>query len=184
MLCAKLFLQQARDRKRFAEFKHRTFNGADAACFLQFFQDYYAAHDSLERAFCTEASALTIEPSLVAFADRFAAAPGFVPRTQKHVSTPARGSACKRLCMYLRWMVRRDDRGVDMGLWTSISPAQLVMPMDVHVVRVARRLGLMQDAPVNWKSALALTEVLRQLDPHDPVRFDFALFGLGVEGVM
>ena len=176
----------ARDLKRFADFKHRTFNGEDAVCFVRFLKHYYAAHDSLESAFCTQTaqSAQTIEPGLVAFAERFAEAPQFLARTRKHVSSPARGSACKRLCMYLRWMVRRDAQGVDMGLWTRILPSQLVMPLDVHVVRVSRALGLMQSENVNWQSALALTEVLRELDADDPVRFDFALFGLGVEGEM
>ena len=176
----------ARDLKRFEDFKHRTFNGVDAVCFVKFLRHHYAAHDSLESAFCMQVArgAQTIEPGLVAFAERFAGSPHYLARTRKHVSSPARGSACKRLCMFLRWMVRRDAQGVDMGLWTSISPSQLVMPLDVHVVRVSRALGLMQGDKVNWQSALALTAVLRELDAEDPVRFDFALFGLGVEGEM
>lgn len=180
----------SRDLKRFSDFKHRTFNGVDAVVFLKFFRAHYAAHASLETAFSTAMDGAsttghaTIEPALVAFAQRFEAAPGFQARTRKHISSPERGSACKRLCMFLRWMVRDDACGVDFGLWKSFRPAQLVMPLDVHVVRVSRALGIFQADGVNWQTALQLTEVLRRLDPDDPVRFDFALFGLGVEGEM
>ncbi len=100
-------------------------------------------------------------------------------RTRKHISTPARNSACKRLNMYLRWMVRRDKNGVDFGLWKHIAPAQLVCPVDIHVSRVAARLGLIQSADANWKTAVELTSQLRLMDPSDPVKYDFALFGLG-----
>ena len=180
----------AKDKKRFAAFKHRTFNAEDALYFLNFFQAYYAKHDSLEDAFCADGgkpwgkSTLSIEPALVKFAGHFESYPGFPERTRKHVSSPSRASACKRLCMYLRWMVRSDNRGVDFGLWKRIKPRQLVMPMDVHVVRVSKALGLMGDAAVNWNAALALTNTLKELDANDPVRFDYALFGLGVEGKM
>ena len=128
--------------------------------------------------------ALTIEPNLIAFHDRFCCDPYFPERTRKHIATPARNSACKRLCMFLRWMVRRDDKGVDFGIWTRIQPRQLVIPIDVHVNRVARQLGLLTRPNTDWKAALQLTETLRQADADDPVRYDFALFGLGVEGEM
>ena len=101
-------------------------------------------------------------------------------RTRKHIATPARKSACKRLNMFLRWMVRRDDKGVDFGLWRRIRPAQLLMPLDVHVDRVARRLGLLERKQVDWQTVLELTDRLRAFDPEDPVKYDFALFGLGV----
>lgn len=102
-------------------------------------------------------------------------------RTQKHIATPARKSACKRINMFLRWMVRHDNHGVDFGLWKSISPAQLICPIDLHVERVARELKLIKRKPVDWQTALELTESLKKFDPADPVKYDFALFGLGVD---
>ncbi|MCK8491045.1 TIGR02757 family protein [Spirosoma sp. RP8] len=172
------------DLKRFLAFKHRTFNATDALYFLHFFRQYYQQNDSLEDAFLTVENS-TVEPNLIAFHDRFCGLTDFFPeRTRKHIATPARNSSCKRLLMFLRWMVRRDDRGVDFGLWTRLRPDQLVMPIDVHVNRVARKLGLLVRPQTDWKAALELTENLRQFDGMDPVRYDFALFGLGVEGEM
>ena len=107
--------------------------------------------------------------------------PPFAPqRTRKHVATPVRKSTCKRLNMFLRWMVRSDERGVDFGLWKSIRTAQLLMPLDVHVERVARRLGLLKRKQVDWLAVIELTENLKKYDAADPVKYDFALFGLGV----
>nr|WP_266365002.1 TIGR02757 family protein [Tellurirhabdus rosea] len=184
------------DLKRFLAFKHRTFNATDALYFLHFFRQYYQQHDSLEDAFdpaSTDFSPLsgaahgqkpvgTVGQSLIAFHDRFCCDPFFPARTRKHIATPARNSSCKRLLMFLRWMVRRDNCGVDFGLWTRLSPADLVMPIDVHVGRVARTLGLLSREQTDWQAALALTDALRPFDPTDPVKYDFALFGLGVEG--
>jgi len=102
------------------------------------------------------------------------------PRTYKHIASPEKNSSCKRLNMFLRWMVRKDDKGVDFGLWTRIRPSQLVCPLDVHVARVARRLGLMTRTQTDWQAALELTDYLSTLDSEDPVKYDFALFGLGV----
>jgi uncharacterized protein (TIGR02757 family) len=101
-------------------------------------------------------------------------------RTQKHIAAPFKKSACKRLNMYLRWMVRKDNCGVDFGIWKNIRMSQLVCPMDVHVQRVACRLNLIEAEKADWKTAIALTEVLKQFDPKDPVKYDLALFGLGV----
>ncbi len=179
-----------RDLKRFDTFKHRTFNRTDTGYFLRFFQDYYWQHDSLEDAFLPAnggTASQTVQPHLEAFHDRFCCLPDFPARTRKHIATPARNSSCKRLLMFLRWMVRQDDRGVDFGIWTRIRPDQLVIPIDVHVGRVSRVLGLLESrsagpSKTDWRAALNLTETLRQLDPTDPVRYDFALFGLGVEG--
>jgi uncharacterized protein (TIGR02757 family) len=175
------------DLKRFLSFKHRTFNATDALYFLHFFHQYYQNHDSLEDAFLSDpasASAETVEAALIGFHDRFCCDPFFPDRTRKHIATPARNSSCKRLLMFLRWMVRQDDRGVDFGLWTRLRPEQLVMPIDVHVNRVARKLGLLTRPQTDWKAALELTQTLRQFDANDPVLYDFALFGLGVEGEM
>jgi len=172
------------DLKRFLAFKHRTFNATDALYFLHFFRQYYQRHESLEEAFVAgmRPGDTTTENALVGFHDHFCDDPFFPARTRKHIATPARNSSCKRLNMFLRWMVRRDERGVDFGLWTRIRPDQLVMPIDVHVGRVARTLGLLTREATDWKAALELTEALRQFDPADRVKYDFALFGLGVEG--
>lgn len=173
---------EERDRSRFLDFKHRTFQATDALYFLEFFQQYYRGHDSLEDAFARHLrpSDEHVGPALAGFHDLFFSLPFAPERTRKHIATPARQSACKRLNMFLRWMVRRDGRGVDFGLWRRIRPAQLVMPLDVHVERVARRLGLLERRQVDWQAALELTERLRAFDPGDPVKYDFALFGLGV----
>ena len=179
---------QESDLKRFLAFKHRTFNATDALYFLHFFHQYYQENDSLEDAFLSKATALPpVEQALITFHDRFCCDPFFPDRTRKHIATPARNSSCKRLLMFLRWMVRQDDRntvggGVDFGLWMRLHPSQLVMPIDVHVNRVARQLGLLTRPQTDWKAALELTDTLRLFDPSDPVRYDFALFGLGVEG--
>lgn len=100
-------------------------------------------------------------------------------RTQKHVSDPAKNSTAKRLCMYLRWMVRKDKAGVDFGIWKNISSASLCLPLDVHTGNVSRKLGLLQRNQNDWKSVQEITAVLRKMDPEDPVKYDFALFGLG-----
>ena len=110
------------------------------------------------------------------------ATPDAPPRTKKHIATPNAGSTCKRLNMFLRWMVRKDNCGVDFGIWTTISPAQLICPIDVHVARVAQRFNLVQRKQVDWLTALELTEQLKQFDKTDPAKYDFALFGLGVVG--
>jgi uncharacterized protein (TIGR02757 family) len=171
------------DLKAFEKFKHRTFNATDGLYFIESLSQYYKKHDSLEHAFLPErqsTSALTIEAGLMNFHDVFFGLPDYPKRTLKHVSTPARKSACKRLCMYLRWMVRQDDKGVDFGIWKNLSPAQLVCPCDVHVERVGRKLKLIKSKQLNWQTALELTSNLRSLDPLDPVKYDFALFGLGI----
>jgi uncharacterized protein (TIGR02757 family) len=177
---------QEQDLKRFLNFKHRTFNATDTLYFLDFFKRYYAENESLETAFSQFVSPndLHIGEGLKGFHHLFCNHENFPSRTRKHIATPARNSACKRLNMFLRWMVRKDDKGVDFGIWTQIKPAQLICPCDVHVERVARKLGLIQRPNPDWQTALELTENLKQFDPTDPVKYDFALFGLGVEGEM
>ncbi len=103
-------------------------------------------------------------------------------RTRKHIATPVRKSACKRLNMYLRWLVRKDNAGVDFGLWQRISPSELICPLDVHVGRTARKLQLLTRKQDDWQSATELTSQLQKLDANDPVKYDFALFGLSIEG--
>ncbi|GAA5039079.1 TIGR02757 family protein [Marivirga lumbricoides] len=170
------------DLKPFLNFKHRTFNSTDTLYFIQFFKEFYAQHESLEEAFLLPASSSDhfIRESLISFHNLFFQSDLAPERTRKHIATPARKSACKRLNMFLRWMVRQDDKGVDFGIWTNIHSSQLICPCDVHVDRVARKLGLMQRKQTDWQTAEELTAALREMDPHDPVKYDFALFGLGV----
>ncbi|MEL7247678.1 MAG: TIGR02757 family protein [Bacteroidota bacterium] len=173
---------QESDRARFADFKHRTFQYTDTLYFLTFLQWYYRQFDSLEDAFARFITVEddTIENALVGFQQLFFSLPDAPRRTQKHIATPARNSSCKRLNMFLRWMVRQDKAGVDFGLWKRILPAQLMMPLDVHVERIACRLGLVERKQRDWKTVVELTDNLRRLDPEDPTKYDFALFGIGV----
>jgi len=171
----------ARDLKPFEEFRHRTFNGTDALYFIEALQSIYRQSPSLEDAFLVAPSDVTVERGLVRFHHLFFGLEHAPHRTRKHVPTPERKSTCKRINMYLRWMVRCDKKGVDFGLWERISPAQLVCPCDLHVDRVARMLNLVRRNQTDWLTALELTESLRKLDPIDPVKYDFALFGLGIE---
>ena len=169
------------DLKRFLLLKHRTFNATDLLYFIERLAQHYRAHDSLELAFAPlPNTAPTMESRLCGFHNRFFVG-DYPERTRKHVATPARGSACKRLNMFLRWMVRSSARGVDFGLWHTISPAHLVCPLDVHVARVAFRLQLIPENKANWKTAMVLTDSLRSFDDADPVKYDYALFALGAE---
>lgn len=174
------------DLKRFEKFVHRTFNYTDTLYFIHFFKSYYQKHDSLEWAFSQGMGAgdNNIENGLVHFNKLFFGLEYFPERTKKHVPTPERKSACKRLNMFLRWMVRKDDKGVDFGIWNKIKPSQLVCPCDLHVDRVARKLKLIERKNTDWLTAVELTENLKQFDPSDPVKYDFALFGLGMSEEM
>lgn len=174
------------DLKFFEKFKHRTFNATDALYFIESLSTYYKDHETLEDAFLATPEQVLknpdfpIEAGLINFHNTFFSLPDYPTRTIKHVSTPARKSACKRLNMFLRWMVRHNSQGVDFGIWKRLSPAQLVCPCDVHVERVARKLRLINGKGMNWQTALELTSNLRKLDAADPVKYDFALFGLGI----
>ena len=170
---------QDADLKRLLGFCHRTFCDTDLLYFVHFLRHWYATHASLEDAFLT---GNTQRERLENFHTHFFSLPDAPHRTRKHVATPARKSACKRVNMYLRWLVRRDTHGVDFGLWTRLSPADLIMPIDLHVERQARPLGLLTRKVVDWQAAEELTANLRLLDPTDPVKYDFALFGAGVGG--
>lgn len=173
------------DLKRFLSFKHRTFNATDALYFIEFFKQYYDKNHSLEdafipRSFGKEPGMSTMEEALTGFHETFFSLEDAPQRTRKHIATPLRGSTCKRINMFLRWMVRKDRYGVDFGLWRKIKPAQLLCPLDVHVDRVARKLGLIRRTRTDWQAVLELTENLKTFDPNDPVKYDFALFGLSV----
>jgi uncharacterized protein (TIGR02757 family) len=122
----------------------------------------------------------TVENALVSFHDYFFSLEDSPGRTKKHISTPANNSSCKRLNMFLRWMVRKDKAGVDFGIWKNIKQSQLVCPLDVHVQRIARNLNLIQSEKADWKTAVELTEKLKLFDPIDPVKYDIALFSMGI----
>lgn len=171
-----------KDLKQLIGFKHRTFNDTDLLYFIEFFKQHYQSNDSLETAFSKwmKPKDVTIESGLIGFYNYFFSLQDVPTRTKKHVSSPEKKSACKKICMYLRWMVRKDKKGVDFGLWKTIRPQQLVIPLDVHVTRVAKKLELLQRKQNDWEAALELTQNLRQFDDIDPVKYDFALFALGV----
>ena len=170
------------DRQRFEKWVHRTFQFPDLLYFLEFLQYHYNRNESLENAFSAgvKPKDTHIENGLVHFHRYFFSLP-HLPRTEKHLQTPLRKSACKRISLFLRWMVRSDNKGVDFGIWKSISPAQLICPLDVHVHRTATHLKLISRKQADWQTALELTQSLKKLDPNDPVKYDFALFGLGLE---
>ena len=169
------------DLKPFIHFVHRTFNATDLLYFISFLQYHYINNDSLEDAFVSGKlyKHENVEEALIHFHNYFFSIE-HPERTKKHISTPERKSACKRINMYLRWMVRKDKHGVDFGIWKKIGPNQLVCPLDVHVARVAYRLELTDNDKSNWQNALRLTEQLKQLNPKDPAKYDYALFGLGM----
>jgi uncharacterized protein (TIGR02757 family) len=174
----------AKDLKRIVGFKHRTFNDTDALYCIEFFKQHYRQNISLETAFfqnqITKDKIQTVEGALTHFQSYFMSLEDAPRRTQKHVSSPVSGSTCKRLNMFLRWMIRKDKQGVDFGIWNAIKPADLIIPIDVHVARVSRTLGIIKRPQTDWQTALELTQYCRTLDPKDPVKYDFALFSLGV----
>lgn len=172
---------QEKDRQRFLGFKHRTFNFVDSCYFLEFLQFHYLKEESLENAFLVEGKCESIEGSLIHFEEYFFSLSHSPKRTRKHISTPARKSSCKRLNMFLRWMVRSSEKGVDFGIWKSINSKQLMLPLDVHVGRMARELGILERESNDWKAVEELTSKLRFLDPEDPAKYDFALFGMGID---
>lgn len=174
---------QETDLRRMESFCHRTFNATDLLYFIAFMRFHYSEHQSLEAAFLPkeiDPSREWIEQSLNSFYDRFFSLEDPPSRTRKHVAAPYRNSSCKRINMFLRWMVRKDKAGVDFGLWRKIPQAMLICPLDLHVARVARRFGLIDRPNADWQSAVDLTKHLREFDPDDPAKYDFALFALGV----
>lgn len=189
------------DLKKLLHFKHRTFNDIDTLYFIAFFRYHYEKFESLEDAFLPQppsplkgeqakllvnqetppSGGLGVEDYLNHFRKYFFSLPDYPHRTQKHVSSPSQKSTCKRLNMFLRWMVRKDDNGVDFGIWNHINPADLICPLDLHVDRVSRKLLLITRKQTDWQTTIELTQRLKQFDPLDPVKYDFALFGLGIE---
>jgi uncharacterized protein (TIGR02757 family) len=167
---------ESSDRERFSGFVHRTFNDIDAMYFLEALQHLYTVQNGLEGAFDSNGS---VKERIAGFHHTFFGIP-HLDRTKKHVSNPEKGSSAKRLNMFLRWMVRPNKEGIDFGIWKSISPSELMMPLDVHTGNVGRKLGLLKRKQNDWKAVEELTASLRLLDPIDPIRFDLALFAMGV----
>ena len=164
---------------RFDSFVHRTFNAIDLKYFVEALNNIYTNHNGLETIFTNNASPTSMQPAIHEFKKVFFSLAHPI-RTRKHVSDPNENSAAKRLNMYLRWLIRDDNRGVDFGLWKSISPSILSCPLDVHSGNVARKLGLISRTQNDAKALLELDTCLRNFDKTDPVKYDFALFGLGV----
>lgn len=170
-----------KDLKPFKTFVHRTFNGTDCVFFLNALKNIYRHHGGMEKAFAEglKSNPENIKNAIVQFRSVFLKT-RHEQRSEKHVSNPESKSSAKRLCMYLRWMVRPSEGGVDFGIWKSIHPSQLCLPLDVHTGRVSRELGLLQRRQNDWLSVEEVTMQLKQFDPNDPVKYDFALFGMGV----
>lgn len=167
------------ERQRFCNFVHRTFQPTDALYFIDFFKNYYSQSNSLEQAFWTESDKWDAEGALIGFQKMFFESEYAPKRTRKHIATPQRKSSCKRLNMFLRWMVR-DDGIVDFGLWKNLDKKGLYIPLDIHVQRVASSLGLLKRKIADWQAVKELTDRLQIFDPEDPVKYDYALFGLGI----
>ena len=170
---------QETDLEKLEPFVHRTFNGLDFITFIKGLQHIYKNHDGLEAVFNKHAQKDSLQQSIHYFKQTFFEIE-HLQRTQKHISDPLKNSAAKRINMFLRWMIRPNNTNVDLGIWTTLNPAQLSCPLDVHSGNVARKLGLLKRKQNDGKALAELDIALRKLDINDPVKYDFALFGLGV----
>lgn len=168
-----------RDLKKMEVFVHRTFNSTDLQTFIEALKHLYQNQSGLEGIFNQYKEADSIQPAIHHLKREFFNVP-HLARTRKHLSDPFNGSAAKRINMYLRWMVRKDGAGVDFGIWDKISPSILSCPLDLHSGNVARKLGLLNRKQNDSKAVTELDRKLREFDPEDPVKYDFALFGLGI----
>lgn len=171
---------QESDLAQVLGFKHRTFNDTDLLYCIDFLKRHYTKYESLEDAFIPNERSST-EDALIYFSDYFFFSPDAPDRTRKHIPSPKKKSACKRLNMYLRWMVRKDKAGVDFGIWNKLKPSDLICPLDLHVERAAKMLGLLRRDKPDWLAAIELTENLKSFDATDPVKYDYALFGISIE---
>lgn len=167
------------NREKISEFYYRTFNGIDFAYFLSALKNIYSNHGGLENVFNELTTKCSVQESIGHFKQLFFELP-HSSRTQKHISDPINGSAAKRINMMLRWLIRKDNKGVDFGIWKKISPSNLSIPLDIHSGNTARKLGLLKRKQNDAKAVTELDLVLRTFDGIDPVKYDFALFGLGV----
>lgn len=170
---------QDTDLKSLLPFVHRTFNGNDFIQFVEGLKHLYTHHNGMEPLFSKYAEKDSLQKSIHHFKNHFFEIQ-HLPRTRKHISDPLKNSAAKRVNMFLRWMVRQDNSGVDFGIWKSLSPSQLSCPLDIHSGNVARKLGLLLRKQNDAKALSELDTSLRKLDSSDPAKYDFALFGLGV----
>ncbi len=168
-----------KDLEKFDDFAHRTFNSVDLVYFIKSLKNIYLNYGGLESIFTRYAVKDSMQPAISEFKKIFFSLEHQI-RTQRHIGDPAKGSACKKTNMFLRWMVRCDKKGVDFGLWKNISPSQLSCPLDLHSGNVARKLKLLTRKQNDSKALAELDKNLRNLDAGDPVKYDFALFGLGV----
>lgn len=157
---------------------HRTFNGEDFIYFIRQFKRIYAGNESLENLFAVQDPETNFGHAIERFRGDFLG--NEKHRSHKHVSSPYKNSSTKRIIMFLRWMVRKDKRGVDFGIWENIDPKHLSIPLDVHTGNISRKLGLISRTQNDWKTVEALDLVIRTFDDQDPAKYDFALFGLGV----
>jgi uncharacterized protein (TIGR02757 family) len=172
---------QQKDLKRLTSFIHRTFQSTDLLYFIDFLHRYYKINESLETAFNPkDITNYRQKDALINFHKLFFNHDFAPDRTKKHIATPAKNSTCKRLNMYLRWMVRADDKKVDFGIWNSIPMSELMIPLDVHVENYARQFGLLTRKQRDWQAVEEITSQLKKMNPDDPVIYDYALFGLGV----
>jgi uncharacterized protein (TIGR02757 family) len=167
------------NRDKISEFYYRTFNGVDFAYFLSALKNIYSNHGGLEKVFNELTFNHSLQESIGYFKQIFFELP-HSSRTEKHISDPRNGSAAKRINMMLRWLIRNDNNGVDFGIWKKISPSNLSIPLDVHSGNTARKLGLLKRKQNDAKAVIELDHILRTFDAKDPVKYDFALFGLGV----
>jgi uncharacterized protein (TIGR02757 family) len=170
-----------KDLARVKSFVHRTFNGADCRFFIKALGNIYLHHTGLEHAFALKHNDTdrSLRQRIINFRHVFLEV-RHPMRSEKHISNPARKSSAKRICMFLRWMVRKDHKKVDFGIWNNIDPAELCLPLDVHTGHISRQLGLLQRKQNDWQAVEEVTAVLRDFDAQDPVKYDFALFGMGV----
>jgi uncharacterized protein (TIGR02757 family) len=169
-----------KDAMRFEGFVHRTFNSIDCVFFLNALKNIYIKHGGLENAFSGKIAKddKDVKNAITNFRELFLSIP-HQSRSEKHVSNPSAKSSAKRLCMFLRWMVRKDKHGVDFAIWKSIHSSQLCLPLDLHTGNVSRKLGLLTRTQNDWQAVEEITDVLRGFDKKDPIKYDFSLFGLG-----
>jgi uncharacterized protein (TIGR02757 family) len=178
-----IFNAEDTDLKKLTKFYYRTFNASDLLFLVEALKHLYREKGGMEQVACNSFNQTgTVKGMITGIREEMLKAP-HLPRSEKHLANPMKGSAAKRINMFLRWMVRDDENGVDFGLWKKIPASALMIPLDLHTGRIARKLGLLQRKQDDWKAVEELTSNLRKLDPEDPIKYDFALFGIGISGM-
>lgn len=179
------FILSASDNelKQLTTFYYRTFNASDLLFLVEALKHLYREKGGMEQVACNSFNQTgTVKGMITGIREEMLKAP-HLPRSEKHLANPMKGSAAKRINMFLRWMIRDDGNGVDFGLWKRIPASALMIPLDIHSGRIARQLGLLQRKQNDWKAVEELTFNLREFDPEDPVKYDYALFGIGISGM-